>query len=339
MSHEVETMFSARELPWHGLGVVTADALTGDEALVTAGLDWEVDLAPLTADVGFEVLEVPDTFATYRVKEGRSEVLGVVGDNYTPVQNRELFRFGEALVSTGEAMWETAGSLRGGRVVFATASLNREVVVAGDKHIPYLVMASSHDASMAMKALLTPVRVVCMNTLRLSLSRARSAYTIRHTPNVGQYVAQAREALQLSWTYLDGFEAEVNQLIDQTVTDRQWNELISTLIPDLETDSKRKATNVEQRRSDITQVYRTDPACRPWAGSAWGALNAVNTWELWQSPIRQTEGVTRWHGNDTQAIRLDRQAMHLLRDNEQRESLTRRAHVELVKVRQRTVTA
>lgn len=336
MAHEVESMFSARVLPWHGLGVVTADVLTGREALVTAGLDWEVHLALLTAEVDEVPYEVPEMFATYRTRKGQTDILGVVGDNYTPVQNSELFNFGEALTSTGEAQWETAGSLRGGRVIFATAKLSREIVIAGDQHVPYLVMASSHDASMSMKAILTPVRVVCMNTLRLALARSRSAYTIRHTPNVQQYVAQAREALQMSWVYLDGFEAEVSKLVEQTVTDKQWNDLIAKLVPELESDSKRRATNVDQRRADITEVYRTDPACRPWVGTAWGALNGVNTWELWSAPIRKTEGVIRHHGEDTRAIRLDRQAMHILRDNEQRDSLTRRAHSALVEARKVT---
>ena len=173
MAHEAETMVSARVLPWHKLGVVTPDVMTAAEAYKLSGLDWTVELEPVWvgAEDAEALIVAEDKFGSVRYKNGKPEsVLGIVGAQYQPIQNLEMFDFAEALLDDGRAKYESAGSLRMGRTVFALIKLEKEVVIDGDEHVPYLLLANSHDGSSAFRALTTPVRVVCMNTLRLAIS-------------------------------------------------------------------------------------------------------------------------------------------------------------------------
>ena len=113
MPANVETMFSAVETPWHKLGVVTPDVLTAQEAITTAGLDWLVDLKPIYfTDQVQEMQNVADKFAV--VRQTDDKCYGVVGNRYTPVQNLDAFNFMDNLVDSGDAKYETAGSLNGG---------------------------------------------------------------------------------------------------------------------------------------------------------------------------------------------------------------------------------
>lgn len=286
MAHELQeddTMFSARVTPWHGLGTVTADTLGGQEAIVAAGLDWTVDLGDLYAiPAGLPHLPEHMTPATDHhavIRDRDQKVLGVVGGQYTPVQNGELFGFVDDILDSGDAHFETAGSLRGGRVVFITARLNRDVTVDGDRLVPYLVVASSHDGTMGVRALATPVRVVCANTLRLAAASAASEYYVRHTASATHRVAEARQALGMSWRYLDGFEAEVAELLAQDVTTAQQRRHLAHLFPTSDDRSNRTNERQQARREAVLTILYEDPTVRDYAGSGWGLLNAVNSWE------------------------------------------------------------
>ena len=122
MPSEVETMFSARKPAWHGLGVMTPDALTSSDAIIKAGLDWTVSTKELETIDG---IDVPNYFAT--VRDTDSSVLGVVGNRYTPIQNLECFDFLDTVVDDSDAKYETAGSLYEGRVVWLLLNLNKPV--------------------------------------------------------------------------------------------------------------------------------------------------------------------------------------------------------------------
>ena len=120
MAHMVQTMFSTRVAPWHGLGNVVQDAPNSEEALKLAGLDWEVT----PSDVVVNGLIVPNYKANVRSDNGK--VLGIVSDRYTIVQNREAFQFTDNLIGSGDVRYETAGALKDGRVVWMLASLEKE---------------------------------------------------------------------------------------------------------------------------------------------------------------------------------------------------------------------
>lgn len=313
MPHEIHTtdQIATRTTPWHGLGVTTGKHMTSAEAIELARLGgWEITLVPLHVTIGGEQVEVPGKYAVVRQDTGK--VLGsdignpaVVGDRYQIVPNEELFAFADALVDTGEAWYESAGSLRDNTVIFLTMKLDRPVTIADIHYEPYLSVTSSHDGSYAWRAGVSPTIIVCMNTFRLAVEGATYDYTVKHTLNVADRIAQAREALKMSFEYYDGFDAEVQALLDTEITRKRSEELLREVFPD--GTSELQGKNAEKRREQVRVMYRTDPAAAPWQGTAWGLLNAINTWELWESPVRASK---RADGNGT--LRLERQAQDYL---------------------------
>jgi len=303
MAHEVETMFVARKLAWHGLGTFVPEAVQSDEALMLSGLDWTVGLEPAFAEDG---TKVPSTQLTRRSSDGR--ILGVVGDRYTVFDNHELFDFGDSLAEYG-ARYESAGSLQEGKKVFATMVIEKPLVIEGDAHIPYLIMASSHDGSMATRALLSPVRVVCMNTLRLALAQSHRTFTIRHTASAPAAIEEARRTLGLTFQYYDEFEEEVRVLMAQPVTDKKFDELVEAVWP-IDLENLKGNSRVEKKRDTVKSILLRDPTVSPWRGTAWGALNAFNTYDQWHSPVRKTDKSSQ----KDSVLRMERQADAVLKD-------------------------
>lgn len=180
MSANVESMFYAgREKPWHGLGTQVEEAPTSADALRLAGLDWTVQRKPIQVCGG---RKVDNFFANVRSSDGA--VLGVVSDRYQVVQNAEAFAFTDALIGgEGQVHYETAGSLMGGRKIWLLAKLP-DTEIVGDKTEPYLCFSNTHDGSGAIRVCMTPIRVVCNNTLNIALNGAKRAWSVRHTGDI-----------------------------------------------------------------------------------------------------------------------------------------------------------
>ncbi len=155
MAANVETMFfTGRTAPWHGLGTMVENAPTSEDALILAGLDWKVVQKNLVTEDGFSV---PGFKANVRDLDNRT--LGVVTDRYKVVQNDEAFSFTDSLLGEG-VTYETAGSLQEGRRTWILAKLPQRYIISGDELTPYLVFMNSHDGTGAIKAAMTPIRVV-----------------------------------------------------------------------------------------------------------------------------------------------------------------------------------
>ena len=167
MSANVETMFYVRQRPWHGLGTEVQEAPTSADALIYAGLDWEVLQKNVYAEDG-------SLIPGYRVNTRSTDnaALGIVSDRYKVVQNEDAFQFTDDLLGAGVS-YETAGSLQGGRKVWLLARMPHRYIIAGDEIAPYLVVKNSHDGSSGIKVAMTPIRVVCQNTLNLALDSAK----------------------------------------------------------------------------------------------------------------------------------------------------------------------
>ena len=160
--------------------------------------------------------------------------MGVVGARYKVFQNEELFSFGDNILDGG-GTWETAGSIKNGTVVFGSMSLNRDITVNGETTENYLLMSSSHDGSHPIQASVTPVRVVCSNTLGFAIGKggksAKQSFRIRHTATTEGKVAVARETLGLAHKYLDAFEIEMKKMIKVSVSNKKFEELIVMAYP------------------------------------------------------------------------------------------------------------
>lgn len=240
--HEIETYGNqaaaifAREDAWHRLGTVVKDrAFTAQEAMELGHLGgWDVRKTPLQAvelnEDGVTTLQVPGHFATVRTNPftGKPEPLGVVGAGYTVLQNEDHAQFLNTLVDESGAIFETAGSLRGGRQTFITLAMPEAIRVGGVDEVRLNIAAlNSHDGSSAFRLLLTPTRVVCANTQAAALRNATACVSIRHTANARDHVQAARDALGLTFAYADAFQAEADALIEQAMTDGQFWDLVN----------------------------------------------------------------------------------------------------------------
>lgn len=178
MAANVETMFYTRQKPRHGLGTMVQEAPTSKDALILAGLDWQVIQKPIITEDG-----IPISGFKANLRETDNRVLGVVTDRYRTIQNHDAFAFTDSLLGEG-VTYETAGSLQNGRRVWMLAKLPQRYIISGDEITPYLVFMNAHDGTGAIKAAMTPIRVVCMNTLNLALSTAKRSWSTNHVGDI-----------------------------------------------------------------------------------------------------------------------------------------------------------
>jgi len=282
MPSEVETMFSARKPAWHGLGVMTPDALTSSDAIIKAGLNWTVSTKELETIDG---IDVPNYFAT--VRDTDSSVLGVVGNRYTPIQNLECFDFLDTVVDDSDAKYETAGSLYDGRVVWLLLNLNKPVQVDDDVTHNYLLLTNSHDGSSALKGLTTPIRVVCANTLRLAIDGKNNGFSFRHTSKLAGKVAQARATLTRAYDYVDNFQLEMERLLDTEVTNEKFEEIMTDVMPLPAPTSENVSaiTRINNNKATIEKLFN-EPEFDTHKNTGWAFINATSNFEQWVSAIR-----------------------------------------------------
>ena len=306
MAHELETQngvasfASFREPAWHNLGTVFDTEKNTSEMLAAANLNgWNVRL---------EDLEIPSSLISdkqyqYVVRtnptdKSQTDVLGIVGERYTPLQNEELFAFGDNILDGG-GRWETAGSLKGGRVVFGSLALERETILdpsgVADKVKTYLLINTSHDGSIAIQASITPVRVVCANTLNLALNTTKKkngvkqSFKIRHTQTASGKVAVARETLGMAHKYMDSFDLMAKAMIETEINAKQFNDIILAAYPKPEKDSKGAFKKWENKVDVINDIY-TGEFNGMISGNAWGAFNALTERLDWYRTARGGNG-------------------------------------------------
>lgn len=272
----VDTMMYAGQLPWHGLGTyVGEEDVLSFEALHLSGLDWEVEKMPLFThfDDLQEIAEVP----THRVvvRSDNSAQLGVVGKNYSCLQNKEGFEFLDALVSEGAMKYHTAGSLRGGKAVWMLGKIGSTEVVPGDQVDQFILGHNCHDGSGSFRVLPTTVRVVCANTAALAIRKGKGqGVAIRHTRNMKLRVADAQKVLGLAVEAHAANEDYLKLLATIQLTKVKVNEIINALIPLPDEGNPTKALNQQSQLVNLFEngVGQDIPGV---AGTGWAFHNAV----------------------------------------------------------------
>lgn len=282
MAANVETMFSTREKPWHGLGTVVAEAPASADALKLAGLDWRVEQMPIYTPHG----KVEGYRANVRDTDG--QVLGVVTDRYKVIQNTEAFAFTDELLGSG-VRYETAGALQGGKKIWLLARLPKEFIIAGERISPYLVFSNTHDGSGAVRVAVTPIRVCCNNTLNLALSTAARSFSMVHTGDVKGKVAEARQTLFMADTYMENLGREFERLRRQKMTEQQVKEYIALLLPMEDGAGDITARNVRKLRNDMAARYFDAPDLKGIGNNAYRFINAVSDFATHAEPIRRTK--------------------------------------------------
>ena len=282
MAAEVETMFYTREKPWHGLGIRVMEAPGSKEALTLAGLDWKVLQEPIYT-------EGRDPVRGYKanVRDFDRKVLGVVTDRYRIIQNEEAFAFTDALLGRG-VRYETAGSLQGGRKVWLLARLPHEYIITGERISPYLVFSNTHDGSGAVRVAITPVRVVCSNTLNLALSTARRSWSMIHTGNIQDKLREAEDTLFLAEKYMDSLGKEFEALRMKKLSEKQVEEYIEVLLPVEDGSTPQQVKNMGRLREDLRRRYFDAPDLKYVGNNAYRFINAVSDFATHAEPLRRT---------------------------------------------------
>lgn len=283
MAAEVESMFfTGREKPWHGLGTMVENAPDSREALIVAGLDWNVVQKPVFTQDG---VKVKGYYANVRDYDG--SVLGIVTSRYKVVQNREAFAFTDGLLGEG-VRYETAGSLMGGKKTWILAKLPEKYIIQGEQVMPYLVFSNTHDGSDAIKIAMTPVRVVCNNTLNLALDSASRIWSVHHTGDIAAKMEDTKETIYRAEKYMSGLGKAFDTLSKKKLTDAAVKEYVSMLLPVAYDASETAEKNVLRQREDIMMRYKYAPDLKDIQESGYRFINAVSDFATHSRPLRET---------------------------------------------------
>ena len=291
MSANVETMAYVEqyegELLWHGLGTPVSQAMSSQEALKLAELDWLVE----SKEVFVNGKAVPGYRANVRDKDG--SVYGIVSERYKIVQNAEAFSFTDFLLKNDLGIpvtYETAGSLAGGRRVWMLARLPDQSIL-GDSIIPYLVFTNSHDGKGAIRVAITPTRVVCQNTLAIAMTAAPRLWSTRHTGDIMTKIKAAEETLLRTKEYMEDLTEQADLFSQIKMTPSRADEFMRTVFPLPEmkgADVDRAAINVMKQRNEFTDILDFKPDLEAFRTTGWGFYNALADFESHSSPLRSS---------------------------------------------------
>lgn len=288
MSAEIESLFYVREVPWHGLGTKLDQCPTSKDAIFAAGLDWKVESKPIYDTFGEEI---PKYRANTRDKD--NSVLGIVTDKYKIVQNEDAFEFTDALIGNG-VTYETAGSLKNGKTIWLLAKLDG-LQIAGDDIDPYICFTNTHDGTGSVKVCMTPIRVVCNNTLNFALSKASRMWTAKHMGNIHGKLDEAKHTLGMASEYMSELKTVSEQLATVPFTKQEFEDVFDAMYPvNYVTDSRRKIENIEAIKSNLFKCYDA-PDLNNFRSTKYGALMAVTDLVAHSSPNRITKN---WQENN-----------------------------------------
>ena len=291
--HNVDTMAYAGEVPWHGLGTKVDKVMTAEEAIKAGGLGWKVNKEPIYLKSG---KKIEDKFAT--VREDKGMPLGVVGKQYTVLNNNDAFSFLDAIVTEKDAIYHTVGSLGNGERIWLLAKLPKTVKVT-DKDVveQYLLLSNSHDGSSAVTVRFTPIRVVCQNTLIASFRESSHLVSVRHTTNMGMRVSEARRILGISSKFYDQFGELAQAMTKITMRKDTIETFLAGLGLGKDDIESTRAKNVKNEVLDYAETGKGN-AVEGVAGTLWAYLNGAVEYVDYGRKVRNV-------GDNVQSNRLE----------------------------------
>ena len=287
MSHEIEQMFSAnREKPWHyemtkDRTKILENAPTSKDAIELAGLNWTVEGKPIYDENGKEIYGFKAN-----TRSSDNSILGIVTNKYKVVQNFEAFDFTDNLIGE-EMFYETAGSLKNGKTIWLLGKLPEKYIV-GDKFEPYVCFTNSHDGTGAIKIAMTPIRVVCNNTLNMAISGAKRIWSTKHMGNMNAKLAEARHTLALANNYMENLAIEADKLANTKMDEDEVIKTLNEMFPIDEDASDRQKQNVQNAKDGIMYCMLR-PDLVQFLNTRWGFINAVSDFVGHTSPARMTD--------------------------------------------------
>lgn len=277
-------MFSVKKTPWHGLGVILDEPPTAEDAIVSAGLNWEVEKKQsLFMDANGIMRNVTDQFAVVRKTDQR--LLGHAGKTWQPLQNKDAFKFFDPFVQAGEASYETAGSLEDGKRIWIMAKVKRQAieVVKGDEVEKFILLTNCHKAGYAVTGGLTPIRVVCNNTLtgammseKSRLFKANHSYKmVQRLEDIQATIAQADAAFEKA---ADAYRMFAKKKLTKDIIEAFLSQTFEFSINvDSKKVSQREKSWEEKQTENIIRLMETGRGSdiKGVRGTMWGLYNAT----------------------------------------------------------------
>lgn len=276
MSHAVESMFSVKERPWHGLGTILTEAPSIQEGIIYAGLDWEVKTEKLKTETGIDV-----TTKNAIVRQDNQSILGIVGNQYKPLQNKDAFNFFEPFIENNMATLETAGSLYNGAIVFILAKINSDNIVVNDEDQveKYILLSNSHDGSQALRIGYTPIRVVCNNTLQMATTSDKSQLIrLTHRKDIISNMEDLRETMDLINQQFIATEEQYKELAKKDINGLDLHKYVRKVFSQkkleaLLDEEKQEELEIGRKKiiARVEEIFQAEPK-----HNAWTLYNAVN---------------------------------------------------------------
>lgn len=293
MAHHItrkDNLFYVGEKPWHGIGKRVDGVLTASEAIIAADLGWKVNSSKIYDAEGNQV----NGYQALK-REDNGDVLQICKDSYKVVQNVDCFKIFDEVIGTGMAKYEIAGSLCGGKKVWMLAKLPFDFTVNGSDEIKsYITLINSHDGSLALQMYQTPVRVVCANTLRASLSNRENVCYARHTTSATRnFKERATVILESARQYFERFKVSAQAMARREMTQLDIETFITELFavnPDAEEVSTRTKNQMERIESLIYQGIGNN------GKTSWDCFNGVTQFIDHEYSTEENRLASSWLG-------------------------------------------
>lgn len=268
-----------RTATWNKTGTDVHSATTCLEALQMANLDYQVEKAPIYLDNGFQV---PGYFATKATNSDRT--FGIVGNDYTVVQNQEAFEFIDSIIPEG-LEFVKAGETKKGIYLITKLPSN---YILGDEITPHLILQNSHNGSCSLRSAICPLRIVCQNQFTRSFKEANNVVSLRHSSNIQERMEEAKQVLSFAASYMDCFKKDAEELAAKKLSESQVNSIVETYFELPAEATERKAELIQQKKQSFLTAYNAEDN-QNFKGTAWGLVNAFTDFHTHQEPGRATD--------------------------------------------------
>lgn len=267
-----------REATWNKVGTDISEANSVKEALQISGLDYEVVKAPIYLSNGHRI---KDQFATK--KKGTDEVFGIVGKDYTIVQNEEAFSFVDGIISEG-LTFVKAGETS--YMNYIIASLPEQYIL-DDKFKSYIIFQNSHAGATTLKAAICPLRIICQNQFTMAFRNSENKISIRHSSSIHEKMDEAQHILQFNAEYMDNFNKMANKMAANKIGDEKALDIIDKYFLVDDNASTRKVNSNEEKKAILLNAYNAEDN-QNFRGTQWGLVNAFSDYITHLDPVRKT---------------------------------------------------
>ena len=303
--------------PWHGLGTQLESEVTAKEAIEAANMNYRVEQQKLFRQhpESGVLTEYLDRYAV--VRTDTDVPFDIVSGQYEIVQNEDHFTFFDEIIGQGQAVYHTAGALRGGRVIWILVKLPETIeIIPGDPIEQYILMSSSHDRSKSLEVAITPIRVVCANTLRVGLSAARNIVQIRHTQSIHSRAVEARQALGLNDAYHQLMIESLGVLANTPMGDTQMNQYATAF---LNVDPNREelhafSQDAKDRMCELFEAGKGQDIPGV-SGTAYAAFNALGSGAVKVNVTARSNCFRTSRGRDRLPLRIPTLRAHVVRQS------------------------